>query len=140
MGSLTLGEMLKATRVGGPVKNEAVMDAAMRRHRKPKEACWMPSTLHATLEAGKYGCTKLMFKTHGGANGAGYLFYTCIGKQQHSIVCLEVDTQQIRWEFSCHLGLIYDMAFDTCEQWMVTASADGTVMVCARQRCDSTER
>lgn len=128
VGSMTVKELLKRAQAGDHQQKEEVLDAAARRHRELNEACILPHLLRGTLAAGEFGSNLVCFKLLGAGSG-GYLLYSCVGKQQHTVCVMKVNSMQVVYSLPGHLGMIYDMSFDYNERLFVTASADGTAKV-----------
>ena len=120
--------MLQNAKAREYTQRAEVLDGAARRHRKADEGCVLPHALRGTAGAGEYGSNLCGFKVLGGGSG-GYLLYTCVGKRQHTVSVMEVNSMRVLHSLPGHLGMIYDMSFDLSERLFVTASADGTAKV-----------
>ncbi|KAM6279122.1 jouberin isoform 3-T3 [Porphyrio hochstetteri] len=90
--------------------------------RLPGQACRIPNKHLFSLRAGDTGCFCIRFSHDGRTLAAA-----CAGRNGYPIVLYEIPSGQFLREFYGHLNIVYDLCWSKDNQYLLTASSDGTV-------------
>ncbi|NWH57786.1 AHI1 protein, partial [Geococcyx californianus] len=90
--------------------------------RLPGQACRIPNKHLFSLRGGDMGCFCIRFSHDGKILAAA-----CAGKNGYPIVLYEIPSGQFLREFYGHLNIVYDLCWSRDNQYLLTASSDGTV-------------
>ncbi|KAM9656485.1 jouberin isoform 3-T6 [Morphnus guianensis] len=90
--------------------------------RLPGQACRIPNKHLFSLRGGDMGCFCIRFSHDGKTLAAA-----CAGKNGYPIVLYEIPSGQFLREFYGHLNIVYDLCWSKDNQYLLTASSDGTV-------------
>ncbi|XP_010131482.1 PREDICTED: jouberin [Buceros rhinoceros silvestris] len=89
--------------------------------RLPGQACRIPNKHLFSLRGGDMGCFCIRF-SHDGRKLAA----ACAGNNGYPIVLYEIPSGQFLREFYVHLNIVYDLCWSKDNQYLLTASSDGT--------------
>ncbi|NWW70902.1 AHI1 protein, partial [Climacteris rufus] len=90
--------------------------------RLPGQACRIPNKHLLSLRGGDLGCFCVRFSHDGRTLAAA-----CAGRNGYPIVLYEIPSGQFLREFYGHLNIVYDLCWSKDNQYLLTASSDGTV-------------
>ncbi|XP_063007307.1 jouberin [Melospiza melodia melodia] len=90
--------------------------------RLPGQACRIPNKALFSLRAGDLGCFCIRFSHDGRTLAAA-----CAGRNGYPIALYEIPSGQFLREFYGHLNIVYDLCWSKDNQFLLTASSDGTV-------------
>ncbi|NXL28805.1 AHI1 protein, partial [Glaucidium brasilianum] len=90
--------------------------------RLPGQACRIPNKHLFSLRGGDTGCFCIRFSHDGKTLAAA-----CAGRNGYPIVLYEIPSGQFLREFYGHLNIVYDLCWSKDNQYLLTASSDGTV-------------
>ncbi|KAM6433682.1 jouberin [Rhynochetos jubatus] len=90
--------------------------------RLPGQACHIPNKHLFSLRGGDMGCFCIRFSHDGRTLAAA-----CAGRNGYPIVLYEIPSGQFLREFYGHLNIVYDLCWSKDNQYLLTASSDGTV-------------
>ncbi|NXP79234.1 AHI1 protein, partial [Ramphastos sulfuratus] len=90
--------------------------------RLPGQACRIPNKHLFSLRAGDMGCFCIRFSHDGKTLAAA-----CAGRNGYPIVLYEIPSGRFLREFYGHLNIVYDLCWSKDNQYLLTASSDGTV-------------
>ncbi|NXM02860.1 AHI1 protein, partial [Tyrannus savana] len=90
--------------------------------RLPGQACRIPNKHLFSLRGGDMGCFCVRFSHDGKTLAAA-----CAGRNGYPIVLYEIPSGQFLREFYGHLNIVYDLCWSKDNQYLLTASSDGTV-------------
>ncbi|NXS53946.1 AHI1 protein, partial [Brachypteracias leptosomus] len=90
--------------------------------RLPGQACRIPNKHLFSLRGGDMGCFCIRFSHDGKTLAAA-----CAGRNGYPIVLYEIPSGQFLREFYGHLNIVYDLCWSRDNQYLLTASSDGTV-------------
>ncbi|KFP70245.1 PREDICTED: jouberin, partial [Acanthisitta chloris] len=90
--------------------------------RLPGQACRIPNKHLFSLRGGDLGCFCIRFSHDGKTLAAA-----CAGRKGYPIVLYEIPSGQFLREFYGHLNIVYDLCWSKDNQYLLTASSDGTV-------------
>ncbi|KAM9382172.1 jouberin [Phaethornis superciliosus] len=90
--------------------------------RLPGQACRIPNKHLLSLRGGDMGCFCIRFSHDGRTLAAA-----CAGRNGYPIVLYEIPSGQFLREFYGHLNIVYDLCWSKDNQYLLTASSDGTV-------------
>ncbi|XP_017933751.1 jouberin isoform X2 [Manacus vitellinus] len=90
--------------------------------RLPGQACRIPNKHLFSLRGGDMGCFCVRFSHDGKMLAAA-----CAGRNGYPIVLYEIPSGQFLREFYGHLNIVYDLCWSKDNQYLLTASSDGTV-------------
>ncbi|NXC30400.1 AHI1 protein, partial [Campylorhamphus procurvoides] len=90
--------------------------------RLPGQACRIPNKHLFSLRGGDMGCFCLQFSHDGKMLAAA-----CAGRNGYPIVLYEIPSGQFLSECYGHLNIVYDLCWSKDNQYLLTASSDGTV-------------
>ncbi|NXH17081.1 AHI1 protein, partial [Bucco capensis] len=90
--------------------------------RLPGQACRIPNKHLFSLRGGDLGCFCIRFSHDGKTLAAA-----CAGRNGYPIVLYEIPSGQFLREFYGHLNIVYDLCWSQDNQYLLTASSDGTV-------------
>ncbi|XP_053918487.1 jouberin isoform X2 [Cuculus canorus] len=90
--------------------------------RLPGQACRIPNKHLFSLRGGDMGCLCVRFSHDGKILAAA-----CAGRNGYPIVLYEIPSGQFLREFFGHLNIVYDLCWSKDNQYLLTASSDGTV-------------
>uniref|UniRef100_A0A8D2MRW1 Jouberin n=1 Tax=Zonotrichia albicollis TaxID=44394 RepID=A0A8D2MRW1_ZONAL len=90
--------------------------------RLPGQACRIPNKALFSLRAGDLGCFCIRFSHDGRTLAAA-----CAGRNGYPIALYEIPSGQFLREFYGHLNIVYDLCWSKDNQYLLTASSDGTV-------------
>ncbi|NXG04076.1 AHI1 protein, partial [Sakesphorus luctuosus] len=88
----------------------------------PGQACRIPNKHLFSLRGGDLGCFCVRFSHDGKTLAAA-----CAGRNGYPIVLYEIPSGQFVREFYGHLNIVYDLCWSKDNQYLLTASSDGTV-------------
>ncbi|XP_074675127.1 jouberin isoform X5 [Strix aluco] len=86
------------------------------------KACRIPNKHLFSLRGGDTGCFCIRFSHDGKTLAAA-----CAGRNGYPIVLYEIPSGQFLREFYGHLNIVYDLCWSKDNQYLLTASSDGTV-------------
>ncbi|XP_071596949.1 jouberin [Heliangelus exortis] len=95
---------------------------SLRWTRIPGQACRIPNKHLLSLRGGDMGCFCIRFSHDGRTLAAA-----CAGRNGYPIVLYEIPSGQLLREFYGHLNIVYDLCWSKDNQYLLTASSDGTV-------------
>ncbi|XP_061479908.1 jouberin isoform X2 [Rhineura floridana] len=111
-------EVCKKSNNSGPqVKKEE----PFKWSRLPGQVCRIPNKHLFSLRAGDMGCFCIHFSEDGRTLAAG-----CAGRDGYPIILYEIPSGQKLVEFYGHLNIVYDLCWSKDNQYLLTASSDGT--------------
>ncbi|NWQ78083.1 AHI1 protein, partial [Columbina picui] len=90
--------------------------------RLPGQACRIPNKHLFSLRGGDLGCFCIRFSHDGKTLAAA-----CAGRNDYPIVLYEIPSGQFLRKFYGHLNIVYDLCWSKDNQYLLTASSDGTV-------------
>uniref|UniRef100_A0A8C0H9H7 Abelson helper integration site 1 n=1 Tax=Chelonoidis abingdonii TaxID=106734 RepID=A0A8C0H9H7_CHEAB len=90
--------------------------------RLPGQACRIPNKHLFSLRAGDMGCFCIRFSQDGKTLAAA-----CAGRDGYPIILYEIPSGQYLREFYGHLNIVYDLCWSKYDEYLLTASSDGTV-------------
>ncbi|NXF41295.1 AHI1 protein, partial [Nyctibius bracteatus] len=90
--------------------------------RLPGQACRIPNKHLFSLRSGDMGCFCIRFSHDGKTLAAA-----CAGRNGYPIVLYEIPSGQFLREFCGHFKIVYDLCWSKDDQYLLTASSDGTV-------------
>ncbi|NWH30654.1 AHI1 protein, partial [Chloropsis hardwickii] len=90
--------------------------------RLPGQACRIPNKHLFSLRGGDMGCFCIRFSHDGRTLAAA-----CAGRNGYPVVLYEIPSGQFLREFYGHLNIVYDLCWSKDNQYLLTASSDGTV-------------
>ncbi|KFP42017.1 Jouberin, partial [Chlamydotis macqueenii] len=90
--------------------------------RLPGQVCRIPNKHLFSLRGGDMGCFCIRFSHDGKTLAAA-----CAGRNGYPIVLYEIPSGQFLREFYGHLNIVYDLCWSKDNQYLLTASSDGTV-------------
>ncbi|KGL91052.1 Jouberin, partial [Charadrius vociferus] len=90
--------------------------------RLPGQVCRIPNKHLFSLRGGDMGCFCIRFSHDGKTLAAA-----CAGKNGYPILLYEIPSGQLLREFYGHLNIVYDLCWSKDNQYLLTASSDGTV-------------
>ncbi|XP_075001991.1 jouberin isoform X7 [Calonectris borealis] len=90
--------------------------------RLPGQVCRIPNKHLFSLRSGDMGCFCIRFSHDGKTLAAA-----CAGRNGYPIVLYEIPSGQFLREFYGHLNIVYDLCWSKDNQYLLTASSDGTV-------------
>ncbi|XP_042704119.2 jouberin isoform X4 [Chrysemys picta bellii] len=90
--------------------------------RLPGQACRIPNKHLFSLRAGDMGCFCIRFSQDGKTLAAA-----CAGRDGYPIILYEIPSGQYLREFYGHLNIVYDLCWSKDDEYLLTASSDGTV-------------
>ncbi|NXJ80964.1 AHI1 protein, partial [Trogon melanurus] len=90
--------------------------------RLPGQACRIPNKYLFSLRGGDMGCFCIRFSHDGKTLAAA-----CAGRNGYPIVLYEIPSGQFLREFYGHFNIVYDLCWSKDNQYLLTASSDGTV-------------
>ncbi|NXI34604.1 AHI1 protein, partial [Galbula dea] len=90
--------------------------------RLPGQACRIPNKHLFSLRGGDAGCFCIRFSHDGKTLAAA-----CAGRNGYPIVLYEIPSGRFLREFYGHLNIVYDLCWSKDNQYLLTASSDGTV-------------
>nr|XP_021396327.1 jouberin isoform X2 [Lonchura striata domestica] len=90
--------------------------------RLPGQACRLPNKHLLSLRGGDMGCFCIRFSHDGRTLAAA-----CAGRNGYPIALYEIPSGQFLREFYGHLNIVYDLCWSKDNQYLLTASSDGTV-------------
>ncbi|XP_068255028.1 LOW QUALITY PROTEIN: jouberin [Nyctibius grandis] len=90
--------------------------------RLPEQACRIPNKHLFSLRSGDMGCFCIRFSHDGRTLAAA-----CAGRNGYPIVLYEIPSGQFLRKFYGHLNIVYDLCWSKDNQYLLTASSDGTV-------------
>uniref|UniRef100_A0A8C3J1M0 Jouberin n=1 Tax=Calidris pygmaea TaxID=425635 RepID=A0A8C3J1M0_9CHAR len=90
--------------------------------RLPGQVCRIPNKHLFSLRGGDMGCFCIRFSHDGKTLAAA-----CAGKNGYPILLYEIPSGQFLREFYGHLNIVYDLCWSKDNQYLLTASSDGTV-------------
>ncbi|XP_068006101.1 jouberin isoform X3 [Melanerpes formicivorus] len=90
--------------------------------RLPGQACRIPNKHLFSLRAGDMGCFCIRFSHDGKTLAAA-----CAGRNGYPIILYEIPSGRFLREFYGHLNIVYDLCWSKDNQYLLTASSDGTV-------------
>ncbi|NWT79507.1 AHI1 protein, partial [Lanius ludovicianus] len=90
--------------------------------RLPGQACHIPNKHLFSLRGGDMGCFCIRFSHDGRTLAAA-----CAGRNGYPIALYEIPSGQCLREFYGHLNIVYDLCWSKDNQYLLTASSDGTV-------------
>ncbi|NXS31203.1 AHI1 protein, partial [Pomatostomus ruficeps] len=90
--------------------------------RLPGQACRIPNKHLFSLRGGDMGCFCVRFSHDGRTLAAA-----CAGRNGYPIALYEIPSGQFLREFYGHLNIVYDLCWSKDNQYLLTASSDGTV-------------
>ncbi|KFU90772.1 Jouberin, partial [Chaetura pelagica] len=90
--------------------------------RLPGQACRIPNKRLLSLRGGDQGCFCVRFSHDGKTLAAA-----CAGRNGYPIVLYEIPSGQFLREFYGHFNIVYDLCWSKDNQYLLTASSDGTV-------------
>ncbi|NWX65530.1 AHI1 protein, partial [Promerops cafer] len=90
--------------------------------RLPGQACRIPNKHLFSLRGGDMGCFCIRFSHDGRTLAAA-----CAGRNGYPIALYEIPSGQFLREFYGHLNIVYDLCWSKDNQYLLTASSDGTV-------------
>ncbi|KFZ62503.1 Jouberin, partial [Podiceps cristatus] len=90
--------------------------------RLPVFVCRIPNKHLFSLRGGDMGCFCIRFSHDGKTLAAA-----CAGRNGYPIVLYEIPSGQFLREFYGHLNIVYDVCWSKDNQYLLTASSDGTV-------------
>ncbi|NXM37487.1 AHI1 protein, partial [Gymnorhina tibicen] len=90
--------------------------------RLPGQACRIPNKHLLSLRGGDMGCFCIRFSHDGRTLAAA-----CAGRNGYPIALYEIPSGQFLREFYGHLNIVYDLCWSKDNQYLLTASSDGTV-------------
>ncbi|XP_073193483.1 jouberin isoform X2 [Lepidochelys kempii] len=90
--------------------------------RLPGQACRIPNKHLFSLRAGDMGCFCIRFSQDGKTLAAA-----CAGRDGYPIILYEIPSGQYLREFYGHLNIVYDLCWSKDNEYLLTASSDGTV-------------
>ncbi|NWU89107.1 AHI1 protein, partial [Upupa epops] len=93
----------------------------LRWTRLPGQACRIPNKHLFTLRGGEMGCFCIRFSHDGKTLAAA-----CVGNNGYPIVLYDIPSGQFLREFYVHLNIVYDLCWSKDNQYLLTASSDGT--------------
>ncbi len=123
-----------ATDSGGLAMGGVVMDAdkaevvrrgVMLRSRKPTETCLLPNRLLHRLHSGSKGALTIKFNNSGTLLAVG----CCDGNHSFPVRIYDSESGSLRHEFLGHHSIVYDLQWSMNDNYLVSASADGTSLV-----------
>ncbi|XP_017595145.1 PREDICTED: jouberin isoform X2 [Corvus brachyrhynchos] len=86
------------------------------------QACRIPNKHLFSLRGGDMGCFCIRFSHDGRTLAAA-----CAGRNGYPIALYEIPSGQLLREFYGHLNIVYDLCWSKDNQYLLTASSDGTV-------------
>ncbi|XP_025930000.1 jouberin isoform X9 [Apteryx rowi] len=90
--------------------------------RLPGQVCRIPNKHLFSLRGGDMGCFCIRFSHDGKTLAAA-----CAGRNGYPIILYEIPSGQYLREFYGHLNIVYDLCWSKDNQYLLTASSDGTV-------------
>nr|XP_010299598.1 PREDICTED: jouberin [Balearica regulorum gibbericeps] len=90
--------------------------------RLPGQVCRIPNKHLFSLRSGDMGCFCIRFSHDGKMLAAA-----CAGRNGYPIVLYEIPSGEFLREFYGHLNIVYDLCWSKDNQYLLTASSDGTV-------------
>ncbi|NXJ67908.1 AHI1 protein, partial [Rostratula benghalensis] len=90
--------------------------------RLPGQVCRIPNKHLFSLRGGDLGCFCIRFSRDGKTLAAA-----CAGRNGYPILLYEIPSGQFLREFYGHLNIVYDLCWSKDNQYLLTASSDGTV-------------
>ncbi|XP_074846616.1 jouberin isoform X2 [Carettochelys insculpta] len=90
--------------------------------RLPGQACRIPNKHLFSLRAGDMGCFCIRFSHDGKTLAAA-----CAGRDGYPIILYEIPSGQYLRKFYGHLNIVYDLCWSKDNEYLLTASSDGTV-------------
>ncbi|XP_064913140.1 jouberin isoform X1 [Columba livia] len=90
--------------------------------RLPGQACRIPNKHLFSLRGGDLGCFCIRFSHDGKTLAAA-----CAGRNDYPIVLYEIPSGRFLRKFYGHLNIVYDLCWSRDNQYLLTASSDGTV-------------
>ncbi|XP_068794494.1 jouberin isoform X5 [Struthio camelus] len=90
--------------------------------RLPGQVCRIPNKHLFSLRGGDMGCFCIRFSHDGKTLAAA-----CAGRNGYPIILYEIPSGQYLREFYGHLNIVYDLCWSKDDQYLLTASSDGTV-------------
>ncbi|XP_010190112.1 PREDICTED: jouberin, partial [Mesitornis unicolor] len=90
--------------------------------RLPGQACRIPNKHLFSLQGEDMGCFCIRFSHDGKMLAAA-----CAGRNGYPIVLYEIPSGQFLRKFYGHLNIVYDLCWSKDNQYLLTASSDGTV-------------
>ncbi|KFR07371.1 Jouberin, partial [Opisthocomus hoazin] len=90
--------------------------------RLPGQVCRIPNKHLFSLRGGDMGCFCIRFSHDGKTLAAA-----CAGRNGYPVVLYEIPSGQFLREFYGHLSIVYDLCWSKDNQYLLTASSDGTV-------------
>ncbi|NXY15732.1 AHI1 protein, partial [Atrichornis clamosus] len=90
--------------------------------RLPGQACRIPNKHLFSLRGGDMGCFCIRFSHDGRTLAAA-----CAGRNGYPVVLYEIPSGLFLREFYGHLNIVYDLCWSKDNQYLLTASSDGTV-------------
>ncbi|XP_062428498.1 jouberin isoform X2 [Rhea pennata] len=90
--------------------------------RLPGQVCRIPNKHLFSLRGGDMGCFCIRFSHDGKTLAAA-----CAGRNGYPIILYEIPSGQQLREFYGHLNIVYDLCWSKDNQYLLTASSDGTV-------------
>ncbi|KAM7060840.1 jouberin isoform 1-T2 [Acridotheres tristis] len=90
--------------------------------RLPGQACRIPNKHLFSLRGGDMGCFCVRFSHDGRTLAAA-----CAGRNGYPVALYEIPSGQFLREFYGHLNIVYDLCWSKDNQYLLTASSDGTV-------------
>ncbi|XP_059556388.1 jouberin isoform X3 [Myotis daubentonii] len=92
--------------------------------RLPGQACRIPNKHLFSLNAGERGCFCLSFSHNGRILAAA-----CASRDGYPIILYEIPSGRFMRELYGHLNIIYDLCWSKDDNYILTASSDGTARI-----------
>ncbi|XP_025975762.2 jouberin isoform X4 [Dromaius novaehollandiae] len=107
-------------RTGEPLPEEK--NEQFKWTRLPGQVCRIPNKHLFSLRGGDMGCFCIRFSHDGKTLAAA-----CAGRNGYPIILYEIPSGRYLREFYGHLNIVYDLCWSKDNQYLLTASSDGTV-------------
>ncbi|OWF48871.1 jouberin-like isoform X4 [Mizuhopecten yessoensis] len=99
------------------------------------QMCRIPNQMKLTLPAGRKGCYVVKF-SHDGRN----LACACHDRENYPILVYEIPSGQLLGKFRGHFGIVYDLSWSKKDDYICSASSDGTVRVWSLENFNTSEK
>ncbi|XP_033737051.1 jouberin-like isoform X2 [Pecten maximus] len=136
VGSKTYADLKKSTNWSDARRKREIEKRTLSSWtRLVGQMCRIPNRMKLTLQAGRKGCYVVKF-SHDGRS----LACACHDRENYPILVYEIPSGQLLGKFRGHFGIVYDLSWSKKDDYICSASSDGTVRVWNLENFDTSEK